>query len=62
MANRQQVGEDGDLLHTVGEFFRDSEHVVIAFRVAKSQASWSVGGRRTRLATKPRILALTGTL
>jgi hypothetical protein len=28
--------------------------------VAKSQASWSVAGRRTRLTTKPRILVVTG--
>lgn len=55
-------GEDGgDLLQAVEAFFSDTEDaVVMAFRVAKSQASWSVAGRRTRHSTKPRVLALTG--
>lgn len=54
-------GEDGgDLLQAVEAFFSDTEDaVVMAFRVAKSQASWSVAGRRTRHSTKPRVLALT---
>ncbi|KAG0622466.1 hypothetical protein M758_3G099500 [Ceratodon purpureus] len=54
-------GEDGgDLNQAVEAFFADSENsVVMAFRVAKSQASWSVAGRRTRHSTKPRVLALT---
>lgn len=57
-------GEDGgDLNQAVEAFFADSENsVVMAFRVAKSQASWSVAGRRTRHSTKPRVLALTGIL
>jgi hypothetical protein len=57
-------GEDGgDLNQAVEAFFADSENsVVMAFRVAKSQASWSVAGRRTRHSTKPRVLALTGML
>lgn len=56
------AGEDGgDLNQAVEAFFGDSENaVVMAFRVAKSQASWSVAGRRTRHSTKPRVLALTG--
>ena len=54
--------EEGDLQQSVEAFFADTDNsVIMAFRVAKSQASWSVAGRRTRLSTKPRILALTGT-
>lgn len=65
MANGgQNVGgaEEGDLQQSVEALFADTDNsVIMAFRVAKSQASWSVAGRRTRLSTKPRILALTGT-
>lgn len=44
----------------VEAFFAGTENsVVVAFHVAKSQASWSVAGRRTRHSTKPRVLALT---
>jgi len=62
MAANGGVGEDGgDMNHAVEAFFAGSENsVVMAFHVAKSQASWSVAGRRTRHSTKPRVLALTG--
>ncbi len=58
---QQQLGDDGDLLGSVEAFFANTDSTVLmAFRVAKSQASWSVAGRRTRLTTKPRILVVTG--
>ncbi|KAH9551801.1 hypothetical protein CY35_09G031900 [Sphagnum magellanicum] len=59
---QQQLGDDGDLLGSVEAFFANTDSTVLmAFRVAKSQASWSVAGRRTRLTTKPRILVVTAT-
>ncbi len=59
---QQQLGDDGDLQGSVEAFFANTDSTVLmAFRVAKSQASWSVAGRRTRLTTKPRILVVTGT-
>lgn len=64
MATNVGVGEaDGglDMKQAVEALFAGSENsVVMAFHVAKSQASWSVAGRRTRHSTKPRVLALTG--
>jgi hypothetical protein len=58
---QQQLGDDGDLQGSVEAFFANTDSTVLmAFRVAKSQASWSVAGRRTRLTTKPRILVVTG--
>ncbi len=58
---QQQLGDDGDLQGSVEAFFANTDSAVLmAFRVAKSQASWSVAGRRTRLTTKPRILVVTG--
>jgi hypothetical protein len=56
------MGDDGELMKLVESYFQASDNaVLLAFRVAKSQASsWTVSGRRTRLTTKPRILSLTG--
>ena len=48
--------DEGDLHKTVENFFAESENsVIMAFRVAKSTIVM-----RTRLSTKPRVLALTG--
>lgn len=57
----QQGGDDGELMKLVESYFQTTDNaVLLAFRVAKSQASsWTVAGRRTRLTTKPRILSLT---
>jgi len=48
--------DEGDLHKTVEDFFAETENsVIMAFRVAKSTIVM-----RTRLSTKPRVLALTG--
>ncbi|KAJ7570161.1 hypothetical protein O6H91_01G108600 [Diphasiastrum complanatum] len=60
MASAAQIGDESEFLRTVDAAFQDSDNaVLVAFRVAKSQASWSVAGRRNRLTTKPRVLAIT---
>ncbi|CAM6085191.1 unnamed protein product [Calypogeia fissa] len=61
VGNQQGGGDDGGLMSLVESYFLTSDlQVLLAFRVAKSQASsWTVAGRRTRLTTKPRILSLT---
>ncbi|OAE32849.1 hypothetical protein AXG93_1409s1160 [Marchantia polymorpha subsp. ruderalis] len=61
MGVSQQSPDDRELMKLVEGYFLSSDNaVLLAFRVAKSQASsWPVAGRRQRLTTKPRILTLT---
>ncbi|KAG6545685.1 hypothetical protein Mapa_012870 [Marchantia paleacea] len=59
--SQQSSSDDRELMKLVEGYFLSSDNaVLLAFRVAKSQASsWPVAGRRQRLTTKPRILTLT---
>eukprot|EP00249_Psilotum_nudum_P012124 c23592_g1_i1 orf=378-3053(+) len=60
MANTGLVGDDAEVFRAAEAAYQDSDNsVLMAFRVSKSQAFWSVAGRRTRLTTKQRILAIT---
>lgn len=49
-----------ELRGTLQNMLGSSEQVVMALFVEKSTSSWGIGGRRTDLTSKQRILALTG--
>eukprot|EP00270_Netrium_digitus_P018877 TRINITY_DN726_c0_g1_i1.p1 TRINITY_DN726_c0_g1~~TRINITY_DN726_c0_g1_i1.p1 ORF type:complete len:898 (-),score=306.71 TRINITY_DN726_c0_g1_i1:217-2910(-) len=51
---------DGELAKQVEAMVEDGEsNVVLALRLSKNQASWTVAGRRGRVQSKPRILAVS---
>jgi hypothetical protein len=57
---RMEESWDEELRDTLQNTLGSSEQVVVAFFVEKSTSSWGIGGRRTNLTSKQRILALTG--
>ncbi|KAG0604793.1 hypothetical protein M758_9G008200 [Ceratodon purpureus] len=56
---RMEESWDEELRGTLQNMLGPSEQVVMAFFVEKSTSSWGIGGRRTDLTSKQRILALT---
>ncbi|KAH6559562.1 hypothetical protein KP509_1Z003000 [Ceratopteris richardii] len=55
------MADDSEVQRLAEAAFRDSDNsVIMAFRVSKSRGKWGVsGGRRSSLASKQRVLALT---
>ena len=59
---RMEESWDDELRGALQNMVGSSEQVIMAFFVEKSTSSWGIGGRRTDLTSKQRILALTGNL
>ena len=57
---RMEESWNEELRSNLQNMLGSSEHVAVAFFGEKSTSSWGIGGRRTDLTSKQRILALTG--
>ena len=54
------MASSADLVAQVEKLLNEDESVLFTMKLSKNQATWTVAGRRGRLQSKPRIVAISG--